>query len=138
MSILPVLSPTLGKRYFHNLVIYLGLFQHQCTGGFTAGRSTTRALLSFTHNCQLPLPLVILSFFLGVPHLPFLKKLAEIAMQVNPCILRWIGSYLYSYLTDCKLLSWGSLIKPFACHIWCPSRFCTWPSALPSLYRQSG
>ena len=75
------------------------LSQHQW--GFTAGRSTTTALLSFTHNCQAALDsgdevcsvfFDLCKAFDKVPHLPLLQKLAD--LQVNPCILRWIGSYL--------------------------------------------
>ena len=75
------------------------LSQHQW--GFTAGKSTTTALLSFTHNCQAALDsgdevcsvlFDLCKAFDKVPHLPLLQKLAE--LQVNPFILRWIGSYL--------------------------------------------
>ena len=71
---------------------------------FTAGRSTTTALLSFTHNCQAALDsgdevcsvvVDLWKAFDKVPHLPLLQKLAE--LQVNPCILR-IGSYLLDRL----------------------------------------
>ena len=75
------------------------LSQHQW--GFTAGRLTTTALLSFTHNCQTALDsgdevcsvfFDLCKAFDKVPHLPLLQKLAD--LQVNTCILRWIGSYL--------------------------------------------
>ena len=75
------------------------LSQHQW--GFTAGKSTTAALLSFTNNCQSALDSggEVCSVFFDlskafdkVPHLSLLFKLAE--LQVNPLILRWIGNYL--------------------------------------------
>ena len=53
ISILSVLSKLL-KKHVHNLLLHFNtvapLSQHQW--GFTAGKSTTAALLSFTHNCQ--------------------------------------------------------------------------------------
>ena len=102
-SILSVLSKLLGK-HVHNLLLLrlntvVPLSQHQW--GFTAGKSTTAALLSFTHNCQSTLDSggEVCSVFFDlskafdeVPHLPLLFKLAE--LQVNPLILRWIGNYL--------------------------------------------
>ena len=51
ISILSVLSKLLEK-HVHNLLLlhFNSVSQHQW--GFTAGKSTTAALLSFTHNCQ--------------------------------------------------------------------------------------
>ena len=96
------------EKHIHNLLLLhfnsvSPLFQHQW--GSTTGRSTTTALLSFTHNCQAALDsgdevcsvfFDLCKVFDKVPHLPLLQKLAE--LQVNPCILRWIGSYLLDRL----------------------------------------
>ena len=114
ISILTVISKLLEKHIHNLLLLHLNsvspLSQHQW--GFTAGRSPTTALLSFTHNCQAALDsgdevcsvfFDLCKAFDKVPHLPLLQKLAD--LQVNPCILRWIGSYLY--LTDRKLLFLG-------------------------------
>ena len=103
ISILTVISKLLEKHIHNLLLLHLNsvspLSQHQW--GFTAGRSTTTALLSFTHNCQAALDsgdevcsvfFDLCKAFDKVPHLPLLQKLAD--LQVNPCILRWIGSYL--------------------------------------------
>ena len=103
ISILPVLSKLLEKHIYNLLRIHLNttspLSQHQW--GFTSGRSTTTALLSFTHYCQSALDCggEVCSVFFDlskafdkVPHLPLLRKLVK--LQVKPFILRWIGSYL--------------------------------------------
>ena len=103
ISILTVISKLLEKHIYNLLLLHLNsvspLSQHQW--GFTAGKSTTTALLFFTHNCQAALDsgdevcsvfFDLCKAFDKVPHLPLLQKLAE--LQVNPFILRWIGSYL--------------------------------------------
>jgi len=70
--------------------------------GFTEGKYTTTALLSFTHECQEALDNrgeVCLVFFDlckafdSVPDKPLLHKLFH--LQVNP-FLRWMQSYLSS------------------------------------------
>ena len=103
------------SKHIHNLLLlHLNSVsppsQHQW--GFTAGRSTTTSLLFFTHtDCQAALDKVCSVFFDlckafdKVPHLPLLQKFAE--LQVNPCILRWIGSYLLDRLQAVVLVGGG-------------------------------
>jgi len=103
ISILPVLSKLLEK-HIHNIISYhlhnvCPLSPNQW--GYTAGKSTTTALLSFTHECQEALDSggEVCSVFFDlskafdtVPHQSLLLKLFH--LQVNPFILRWIHSYL--------------------------------------------
>ena len=105
ISILPIISKLLQK-HVHNL-----LFQHLSNNcplspnqwGFTEGKSTTTALLSFTHECQEALDnrgevcsvfFDLCKAFDSVPHQPLLHKLFH--LQVNPFLLRWIQNYLSS------------------------------------------
>ena len=103
ISILTVISKLLEKHIHNLLLLHLNSVSplSQLQWGFTAGRSTTTALLSFTHNCQTALDsgdevcsvfFDLCKAFDKVPHLPLLEKLAD--LLVNTCILRWIDSYL--------------------------------------------
>ena len=69
--------------------------------GFTAKKSTTCALLSFTHDCLEHLDgekgvcavfFDLSKAFDSVPHGPLLTKLLQIG--IDPFIVRWIWSYL--------------------------------------------
>ena len=105
ISILPIISKLLEK-HVHNL-----LYQHLSNNcplspnqwGFTEGKLTTTALLSFVHECQEALDnggevcsvfFDLCKAFDSVPHQPLLCKLFY--LQVNPFLLRWIHSYLSS------------------------------------------
>ncbi len=103
ISILSILSKLLERHVHrvlsHHLSINCPLSHSQW--GFTKGKSTTTALLSYTHECQQALDssVELCSVFFDlskafdtVPHQPLLYKLS--ALQVNPFILRWISSYL--------------------------------------------
>jgi len=70
---------------------------------FTEGKSTTTALLSFTHECQEALDnrgevysvfFDLCKAFDSVPDKPLLHKLFH--LQVNPFLLRWMQSYWFS------------------------------------------
>ena len=103
ISILPILSKLL-ERHVHNLLshhlhTHCPLSPHQW--GFTEGKSTTSALISFTHDCQNALDssqevctvfFDLSKAFDTVPHLPLLYKLS--CLQVPPFLLRWIYDYL--------------------------------------------
>ena len=103
ISTLPIISKLLEK-HVHNL-----LHQHLSENcplspnqwGFTEGKSTTTALLSFVHECQEALDnggevcsvfFDLCKAFDSVPHQPLLLKLFQ--LQVNPFLLRWIHNYL--------------------------------------------
>ena len=78
ISILTVISKLLEKHIHNLLLLYLNsvspLSQHQW--GFSAGRSTTTALLSFTHNCQAALTLVTRSALYSLSYAkPSIKSL---------------------------------------------------------------
>ena len=71
--------------------------------GFMAKKSTTTALLSFTHDCQEYLDvgkdvcavffdLSIRKAFDSVPHRPLLNKISQLG--IDPFLVRWIESYL--------------------------------------------
>ena len=69
--------------------------------GFTLGKSTTSALISFTHDCQEALDCgnEVCSVFFNlskafdtVPHQQLLHELSE--LHVNPFLIRWVSNYL--------------------------------------------
>ena len=106
ISILPILSKLLEKHLHdllsHHLKIFSPLSEHQW--GFTSGKSTTSALISYAHDindCQEALDcgneLCSVFFDLSkafdtVPHQPLLSKLFQ--LQVDPFIIRWVSNYL--------------------------------------------
>ena len=115
ISILPIISKLLEK-HVHNL-----LYQHLSNNcllspnqwGFTEGKSTTTALLSFTHECQEALDnrgevcsvfFDLCKAFDSVPHQSILHKLFH--LQANPFLLRWIESYLSIYIVELSQLCW--------------------------------
>ena len=103
ISILPILSKNL-ERHVHNLLSHYlhtncPLLPYQW--GFIEEKSTTTALLSFTHDCHNPLDSsqeVCTVFFDlskpfdAIPHLPLLYKLS--CLHIVPFLLRWIHDYL--------------------------------------------
>ena len=105
ISILPIISKLLEK-HVHNLLYHH--LNNNCSlspnqWGFTEGKSTTTALLSFVHECQEALDnggevcsvfFDLCKAFDSVPHQPLLCKLFH--LQVNPFLLRWIHNYLSS------------------------------------------
>ena len=75
------------------------LSQHQW--GFTSGKSTTSALVTFTHDCQEALDCgnEVCSVFFDlskafdtVPHQQLLSKLSE--LHINPFLVHWVSNYL--------------------------------------------
>ena len=103
ISILSILSKLLEKHLHdlltHHLNIFSPLSEHQW--GFTSGKSTTSALISYAHNCQEALDcgneLCSVFFDLSkafdtVPHQQLLFKLFE--LQVDPFLIRWVSNYL--------------------------------------------
>ena len=103
ISILSILSKLLKKHLHdllsHHLNIFSPLSEHQW--GFTSGKSTTSALISYAHDCQEALDcgneLCSVFFDLSkafdtVPHQQLLFKLFE--LQVDPFLIRWVSNYL--------------------------------------------
>ena len=103
ISILSILSKLLEKHLHdlltHHLNIFSPLSEHQW--GFTSGKSTTSALISYAHDCQEALDcgneLCSVFFDLSkafdtVPHQQLLFKLFE--LQVDPFLIRWVSNYL--------------------------------------------
>ena len=105
ISLLPIVSKVL-ERHVSN-IMKNHLTDHSPLSaqqwGFTAKKSTTSALLSFTHNCLESLDngnevgavfFDLSKAFDSVPHGPLLAKIEEIG--VSPFLIRWIQSYLSS------------------------------------------
>ena len=103
ISLLPIFSKILERHILTAMRIYLSedspLSAHQW--GFMAKKSTTTALLSFTHDCQKYLDVgkdVCAVFFDlskafdSVPHRPLLNKISQLG--IDPFLVRWIESYL--------------------------------------------
>ncbi len=102
ISILPVISKILERLIVGIMTTHLTtnspLSTHQW--GFTAGKSTTSALLSFSHDglesmdsgketCSV---FFDRKAFDSVPHYPLLDKLKQIGF--NPFVTKWIENYL--------------------------------------------
>ena len=103
ISILPVISKILERHFLSVMTTHLNtnspLSSQQW--GFTAGKSTTAALISFSHDCLESLDggkemcsvfFDLSKAFDSVPHLPLLNKLKQIGL--SPFITKWIESYL--------------------------------------------
>ncbi len=101
IPLLPIISKILERHILKTIRIYLSenspLFAHQW--GFTMKKSTTTALVSFTHDCLEYLDegkgVCVVFFdlskaFDSVPHRPLLNKISQIGF--DPFILRWIYS----------------------------------------------
>ncbi len=103
ISILTILSKLLEKHLHDLLSDHLAATSplSDSQWGFSNGKSTTSALISFTHDCQEALDRgdEICSIFFDlskafdtVPHHQLLQKLTD--LQVNPFIIKWIKDYL--------------------------------------------
>ena len=102
-SILPVVSKLL-ERHMYKLIhehmsVHSPISVHQW--GFSEGKSTTSALISFTHDCLQHLDngeeacsvfFDISKAFDTVSHAPLMDKLTS--TNVNPHIAKWVHSYL--------------------------------------------
>ena len=105
ISILPIISKLLEKHMSSLLLQHLKSSAPLSTQqwGFSSGKSTTTALVSFTHeimqNADKGHEVCSLFFDLSkafdkVPHHILINKLAE--LRVNPFLINWIHSYLSS------------------------------------------
>ena len=103
VSLLSILSKLLEKHITGLLQDHLSTYAplSACQWGFTAGRSTTTALISFTHDimeavdkghevCSVFFDLS--KAFDKVSHPVLIRKLAD--LSVSPVLIRWIYSYL--------------------------------------------
>ena len=103
ISILSLLSKLLERHVYqtisNHLLIHYPISDRQW--GFSHGKSTTTALLSFSHDCLQTLDnkaevcsvfFDISKAFDSVPHVLLLHKLSSI--NLNPYITRWVQSYL--------------------------------------------
>ena len=103
ISILSLLSKLLEIHVYQTISNHL-LIHHPISDrqwGFSCGKSTTTALLSFSHDCLQTLDnkaevcsvfFDISKAFDSVPHVLLLHKLSSI--NLNPYITRWVQSYL--------------------------------------------
>ncbi len=127
ISLLPIISKILERHILKAMRIYLSenspLSAHQW--GFTTKKSTTTALVSFTHDCLECLDegkdvcavfFDLSKAFDSVPHRPLLNKISQIGF--DPFILRWIESYYQIELSRWCLM--GLSQAPFLLYLECP------------------
>ena len=113
ISILSLLSKLLERHIYqiisNHLLIYYPISDRQW--GLSRGKSTTTALLSFSHDCLQTLNnkaevcsvfFDISKAFDSVPHVLLLQKLSSI--NLNPYITRWVQSYL-THRTQCVVVN---------------------------------
>ena len=113
ISILSLLSKLL-ERHIHQIISNHLLIHYPISDkqwGFSRGKSTTTALLSFSHDCLQTLDnkaevcsvfFDISKAFDSVPHVLLLQKLSSI--NLNPYITRWVQSYL-THRTQCVVVN---------------------------------
>ena len=113
ISILSLLSKLL-ERHIHQIISNHLLTHYPISDkqwGFSRGKSTTTALLSFSHDCLQTLDnkaevcsvfFDISKAFDSVPHVLLLQKLSSI--NLNPYITRWVQSYL-THRTQCVVVN---------------------------------
>ena len=113
ISILSLLSKLL-ERYIYRIISNHLLIHYPISDrqwDFSRGKSTTTALLSFSHDCLQTLDnkAEVCSVFFdtskafdSVPHVLLLQKLSSI--NLNPYITRWVQSYL-THRTQCVVVN---------------------------------
>ena len=113
ISILSLLSKLL-ERHIHQIISNHLLIHYPISDkqwGFSRAKSTTTALLSFSHNGLQTLDnkaevcsvfFDISKAFDSVPHVLLLQKLSSI--NLNPYITRWVQSYL-THRTQCVVVN---------------------------------